>query len=110
MCSQGSCVFCDISKDLPNSKSIMESEHAFALPDHKPITKGHTLIITKKHFENFMEVEDDHIKDVSILAKKTVKKLMELYPDIQGVNYVSNQGAKAKQVVFHFHLHIIPRY
>ncbi|OAL10814.1 HIT family hydrolase [Candidatus Mycoplasma haematobovis] len=109
MCKKEGCVFCEIASKLPDN-ILGESKYAYALPDHKPITEGHTLIITKDHYENFMNVESEAIKDASVLAQETAKKLLSMYPNIQGINYVSNQGAKAKQVVFHFHLHIIPKY
>lgn len=102
------CIFCQITKDP--SKWVAESEKAFAILDIKPITKGHTLIIPKKHFENLSVSEDDYLHDAILLTKKVANQLKEQYPEIKGFNYISNQGKIAKQVVFHLHLHVIPRY
>lgn len=110
MCNS-SCIFCDIVKNINGNENVfMSSEMSLAMFDAYPKTKGHSLVITKKHFANFLEVDDNDLKDAMILAKQTVKELLNRYPDIKGFNYVSNQNAIANQVVFHFHLHIIPRY
>lgn len=109
MCKQQDCVFCNLIVDSPENV-ILESKHSYSVFDIKPVTKGHALVITKKHFENFAETEDEHLQDVVILAKKVVDLLKNKYPEIKGFNYISNQGKSAKQEIFHFHLHIIPRY
>lgn len=103
------CIFCNLANNLPKDY-IFENEFAYAIFDIKPITKGHSLVIPKKHFENLSVTDDDYLKEIVLLAKKTAIKLKEIYPDIKGFNYVSNQGKEAKQVIFHLHLHIIPRY
>ncbi|WP_216083460.1 HIT family protein [Candidatus Mycoplasma haematohominis] len=103
------CIFCKIAAETPNN-FVAESEKAFAILDIKPITKGHTLVIPKKHFANLSVTDDDYLKDVIVLAKQVAKQLKEMYPDIKGFNYISNQGKEAKQVIFHLHLHVIPKY
>lgn len=109
MNSKENCIFCSLSRNLPDSL-IMETNYSYAIFDIKPITKGHSLVITKKHFENFSVTEDEYLKDVAVTAKKVAHYLKEKYPDIKGFNYTSNQGKEARQEIFHLHLHIIPRY
>lgn len=98
-----------MARELPKD-FLGESELSYAIFDIKPITKGHALVITKAHFENLSVTEDDHLRDAIVLAKKTALKLKEMYPDIKGFKYLSNQGKAAQQVVFHLHIHVIPKY
>ncbi|AHC39917.1 HIT family hydrolase [Mycoplasma ovis str. Michigan] len=105
------CIFCDISSNLSEqSNLIKEGKHVFIIPDKHPVTEGHSLVITKEHYQDFSSCSDEALKEAVILAKEYSKQLQKENPKIQGFNFVSNQGSKAKQVIFHFHLHIIPRY
>ena len=105
------CVFCDISSNLDKqSNLIKEGQHVFLIPDKHPVTEGHTLVITKEHYQDFSSCSGEALQEAVVLAKEHSLKLQQENPSIQGFNFVSNQGAKAKQVIFHFHLHIIPRY
>lgn len=103
------CIFCKLAKELPDNY-LGESEFSYAIFDIKPITKGHALVITKAHFDNLAETEDEYLKDAIVLAKQTALKLREMYPDIKGFRYLSNQGKEAQQVIFHLHIHVIPKY
>ncbi|MDP4114681.1 MAG: HIT family protein [Bacteroidota bacterium] len=103
-----SCVFCDIVERKSKSEIIFENEHIISFLDIHPVSYGHTLIITKKHFDSILDVPGDLLslimKDVQTLAKKINKSL-----PADGFNLVANSGSAAGQSVFHFHLHIIPR-
>ncbi len=97
------CVFCKIVKGEIKAKIIEESENFIAIPDANPKIEGHTLIISKKHFRNIVEMPSllggelvDMIKKISLSYKKDF-------------NVVANTGENAGQVVFHFHVHILPR-
>ena len=103
------CIFCKIIKDeLPSSK-IYEDENHIAILDLFPVTKGHTLLIPKRHHVNVFDCDDE-------LGKETYPKLKILAKAIKeatgcnGLNIVQNNGAEAGQMVFHSHIHIIPRY
>lgn len=97
------CVFC---KDLPK---VFENELAYALYDIKPITKGHMLVIPKRHHETVFESTPDEIKAVFELVQKAKDLLLkENQPD--GFNLVVNCGTDAGQIVMHAHVHILPRY
>jgi len=103
------CIFCKIvDKKIPCYK-VGENKNALAFLDVSPISNGHTIVIPKKHFENFTATPDNVLKDVMSLAKKVCKILdKKLKPS--GYNFLSNQNKIAGQCVFHFHLHVIPKY
>lgn len=103
------CIFCKIAnKEIPG-KIIYEDDICVAFLDLSQTTNGHTLIIPKKHFKNFLEVDNDTlahmIKVTKDIANKIVTKL-----NANGVNILTNANEVAGQTVMHFHLHIIPRY
>ena len=103
------CIFCKIAnKEIPG-KIIYEDDICVAFLDLSQTTNGHTLAIPKKHFKNFLEVDDDTlahmIKVTKDIANKIVTKL-----NANGVNILTNANEVAGQTVMHFHLHIIPRY
>ena len=103
------CIFCKIAnKEIPG-KIIYEDDICVAFLDLSQTTNGHTLVIPKKHFKNFLEVDDDTlahmIKVTKDIANKIVTKL-----NANGLNILTNANEVAGQTVMHFHLHIIPRY
>ena len=103
------CIFCKIAnKEIPG-KIIYEDDICVAFLALRQTTNGHTLVIPKKHFKNFLEVDDDTlahmIKVTKDIANKIVTKL-----NANGVNILTNANEVAGQTVMHFHLHIIPRY
>lgn len=103
------CIFCKIAnKEIPG-KIIYEDDICVAFLDLSQTTNGHTLVIPKKHFKNFLEADDDTlahmIKVTKDIANKIVTKL-----NANGVNILTNANEVAGQTVMHFHLHIIPRY
>lgn len=103
------CVFCKIVKgEIPSAK-VFENEHVMAFLDLSQVTKGHTLIIPKVHKENLFELTPEIAKNIFEVAPTIANALKETYQPI-GLNAVNNNGEKAGQSVFHFHLHLIPRY
>ena len=97
------CIFC---KNLPK---VMENELAYCLYDIKPITKGHMLIVLKRHIITIFESTPDEIKAVFELIQKSKDlSLKENKPD--GFNVVANCGEAAGQIVMHAHVHLLPRY
>ncbi|ADX98004.1 HIT family protein [Mycoplasma suis] len=105
------CVFCQISSGLEtNSKILKRGEKVFLLPDINPVSRGHALVITREHYQDLSSSSDEALQEAIIFAKDYANSLKEKFPEIKGFNYISNQGAEAKQVVFHFHLHVIPRW
>ncbi|ANU11635.1 HIT family protein [Planococcus antarcticus DSM 14505] len=103
------CIFCKIiAGEIPSVK-IYEDEHVFAFMDIMPLSKGHTLLIPKTHREFVYDMTPAEAANLFSVAPKIAKAINETFqPD--GMNLLNNNGAKAGQSVFHFHLHFIPRY
>ena len=97
------CIFC---KNLPK---VLENDLAYILYDIKPITKGHMLIISKRHLTTIFEATNDELVAVFDLVKKGRDLLTKEHkPD--GFNIAANCGKAAGQIVMHAHLHLLPRY
>lgn len=103
------CIFCKIANGEIPSATLYEDEDFRVILDLGPASKGHALILPKEHAANIFELPDDLAAKAIVLAKKISATLKEgLHAD--GVNIVQNNGEAAGQTVFHFHMHIIPRY
>ena len=103
------CIFCKIANgDIP-SKTLYEDEDFRVILDLGPATKGHALILPKEHADNLYELPDETASKVFVLAKKLAIKMKEKL-NCDGLNIVQNNGEVAGQTVFHFHMHLIPRY
>lgn len=107
-----SCIFCKIANgDLPSEK-VYEDEHVFAFMDITPVTKGHLLVIPKNHYENVYDLPTDEASHLFSVVPKLAQALKETFQQegMKGLNVLQNNGAEAGQSVFHFHMHLIPRY
>lgn len=103
------CIFCKLANGEIPTNSIYEDEKFNVILDMSPATKGHALILPKEHYKNLYELPEDVAADTMKLAKKLAVKMTErLHAD--GFNLVQNNNEIAGQSVFHFHLHLIPRY
>lgn len=103
------CIFCKIiNKEIP-SKIVYEDDVCLAFLDISQTTKGHTLVIPKKHFANFLEVDADTLQHMIVITQKLAKQTVDKL-HASGCNILSNAGVIAGQTVMHFHLHIIPRF
>ena len=103
------CIFCKIANGEIPSKTIHEDEEFRVILDLGPATKGHALILPKNHYKNVYELPDDAAASVMKLAKKMAVTMTEKL-SCDGFNLVQNNGEAAGQTVFHFHMHLIPRY
>ena len=102
------CIFCKIvSGEIPSYK-IYEDENVLAFLDITQGTKGHTLIIPKKHVKNIYELDEETIINVFKVVPMIAKALKKSFSPI-GLNIINNND-KPLQSVFHFHIHLIPRY
>jgi len=102
------CIFCKIVKGEIPSVKIYENEQVLAFLDIKPVNIGHTLVIPKKHFANIYEVPEELLGEMMKVAKKlslSIKKSMQA----DGINVTMNNDPAAHQLIFHSHLHVIPR-
>lgn len=103
------CLFCKIAAgDIP-SDTVYEDDDFRVILDLSPAAKGHALIIPKKHYANVYEMDDEFAAKVLPLAKR-IACAMKKALNCDGVNILQNNGEAAGQTVFHFHVHVIPRY
>ena len=103
------CIFCKIANGEIPSATLFEDENFRVILDLGPATKGHALILPKSHFANIYEMPDELVGKAMILAKEMVTRMTEALK-CDGFNVVQNNGEAAGQTVFHFHMHLIPRY
>ncbi|HEY5235710.1 MAG TPA: HIT family protein [Rhabdochlamydiaceae bacterium] len=101
------CPFC--SAHMPGERILRETEHAYAIKDLHPVSRGHILIISKEHFEHWFEAPQHVQHDVMNLAQQMKEWLHENFQP-HGYNLGLNCGVTAGQSVPHLHLHLIPRY
>ena len=103
------CIFCKIANGEIPSKTIYEDEEFRVILDLGPAAKGDALILPKYHYADLYELPEETASQVMLLAKKMATQMTEkLHCD--GFNLVQNNGETAGQTVFHFHMHLIPRY
>lgn len=99
------CIFCT----LPETEILIENELAWAFFDKYPSSEGHVLIVPKRHAESLFDATEEEMTSLGELLKKVKEKLDErFHPD--GYNIGANVGAVAGQKIFHWHVHVIPRY
>lgn len=103
------CIFCKIANGEIPSASLYEDEDFRVILDLGPASKGHALILPKEHAANIYELPDELAGKAMIVAKKVATTLSEGLK-CDGFNIVQNNGEAAGQTVFHFHMHLIPRY
>lgn len=101
------CIFCKIiNGEIPCYK-IYEDEKYLAFLDLSQATKGHTLVIPKKHYDNIFDLdENSDIFNIVIKISKALNKTLQ----IENINIINNSGSLAGQTINHFHIHLIPRY
>ena len=103
------CVFCKIIQgDIPADK-VYENDKIIAFLDIQPINKGHTLIVPKKHFADFLDTPEDVLCEMMTSAKKIAAAAVKAV-DADGFNIGINTKPAAGQIVMHMHLHVMPRF
>lgn len=103
------CIFCKIANGEIPSKTLYEDEAFRVILDLGPASKGHALILPKNHYANLYELPEEDAGAVMKLAKRMAAQMTERL-GCEGFNLVQNNGELAGQTVFHFHMHLIPRY
>ena len=103
------CIFCKLAGGEIPTATLYEDEDFRVILDANPAAKGHALIIPKEHYANLYELDDELAGKVLVLAKKMITKLTDIL-GCDGYNIVQNNGEAAGQTVFHFHMHLIPRF
>ena len=103
------CIFCKLANGVIPTNSLYEDDVVKVIFDAGPASSGHVLILPKEHFDNVYALDDDTAAHVFQVAVK-VAKALKVGLNLEGLNIVQNNGEIAGQTVFHFHMHIIPRY
>ncbi|MCI4010610.1 HIT family protein [Brevibacterium sp. ZH18] len=103
------CLFCGIiAGDVPGAK-VAETETTFAFMDIQPGSDGHLLVVPKRHSTDLRDIPPEDLADVAIESKRIATHAFEAW-GAEGVNLLNCCGEAAWQSVFHFHMHVIPRY
>lgn len=106
---QDNCIFCKLANgDIPTN-TIFEDEDFRVFLDAGPATKGHALVVPKDHYADVYEIDAEILGKAAKVAQKVIKHATEVL-GCEGYNIVQNNGEVAGQTVFHFHMHLIPRY
>ena len=104
-----SCIFCKIARKEIPAEIFYEDEFSVAMLDINPVNIGHTLLLSKEHYENIFDLPDELLAKLSVNAK-LLAMAIKTGLTADGVNITSSNGRAAGQLVFHAHTHIVPRY
>ena len=103
------CIFCKIvAGELP-ATIVAEGERSIAFMDIQPASRGHALVIPRAHCKDVHEIEPEDLRAVAVMAQELATRMRDVF-GADGVNLLNSSGAAAWQTVFHFHMHVIPRY
>jgi histidine triad (HIT) family protein len=103
------CLFCKIVAGEIPSQRVDEDERTVAFMDINPATRGHALVIPRAHAVNLLEIDAEDLSATMAAAQRLARTAVERF-GADGVNLINSCGAAAWQTVFHFHIHVIPRY
>lgn len=103
-----SCIFCQISNGEIKSEKIYENDSFFSILDINPKSEGHSLVISKRHFNNILDIPETLAQECFDCIKNTAMVTMKDY-NSEGFNIINNNFSAAGQEVNHIHFHIVPR-
>jgi histidine triad (HIT) family protein len=103
------CLFCKIVAGEIPSQRVDEDERTVAFMDISPATRGHALVVPRTHAANLLEIEHDDLMATVAAAQRLARAALKRF-DADGITLLNSCGAAAWQTVFHFHIHVIPRY
>jgi histidine triad (HIT) family protein len=107
--SDPDCIFCKIvAGEIPGA-TVDEDEFTVAFMDINPATRGHALVVPRRHVHDLLEIEPDELAAVARAAQRLAQRAIDRL-GADGVNLLNSCGRAAWQTVFHFHIHVIPRY
>ncbi len=107
--SLNDCIFCKNIVSGKDAYIFYRNERIIGFMDRFPVEEGHSLIIPVKHYENILTIEEGVYLEIQKIARYLSKALIDVF-DADGINIGQNNGECARQVVMHYHLHIIPRH
>ena len=103
------CIFCAIVAGEAPAEVIDQDDHTVTLMDINPATRGHALVIPRDHAEDLLAISEEDLQHTAVAAQRIAKR-MEAALEPDGFNLINACRAAAWQTVFHFHIHVIPRY
>jgi histidine triad (HIT) family protein len=103
------CLFCGIVAGEVPAQIVDSDEHTVSFMDISPATPGHALVVPRKHSADLLEIDDEDLRNTTSAAQRLARR-MEGALDADGFNLLNSCRPAAWQTVFHFHLHVIPRY
>jgi histidine triad (HIT) family protein len=103
------CLFCGIVEGSVPSETIDSDEQTVAFMDIAPATPGHGLVIPRKHSADLLEIEPEDLTATTLAAQRLARRMKDTL-GADGINLINACGAAAWQTVFHFHIHVVPRY
>ena len=109
MAADPECLFCKIVAGEIPATIVAEDERTIAFMDINPATRGHALVIPRAHAADVFAIDPDDLQAVVVVAQRLAQRAREVL-GAEGVNLLNSSGRAAWQTVFHFHLHVIPRY
>ena len=109
MSADDDCIFCAIARGDGPAEIVQEDDDTVAFMDINPWTRGHALVVPRTHSRNLYEIDDDDLARTAVASKRLARRMHERL-GCDGVNLINSCEAAAWQTVFHFHVHVIPRY
>jgi histidine triad (HIT) family protein len=103
------CIFCQIVQGSLPSTQVFGDEHTIAIMDINPATRGHALVVPREHSRDLLEIGDEDLAACASAARRLAGRVKERL-GADGVNLLNSCGPAAWQTVFHFHIHVVPRY
>jgi histidine triad (HIT) family protein len=103
------CLFCGIVEGSIPSQIIDSDERTVAFMDIAPATPGHSLVVPRRHSADLLEIEEDDLSATLIASQRLARRMKDVL-EADGINLINACGAAAWQTVFHFHIHVVPRY
>jgi histidine triad (HIT) family protein len=107
--SDSDCIFCQIVAGEIPAQIIDQDDHTVAFMDINPATRGHALVVPRRHARDLLDIDSAELAAVVVAAQRVAARMPERL-GADGVNLLNACGPAAWQTVFHFHVHVIPRY
>ncbi len=107
--TENDCVFCQIARKEAPASVVYEDEKVMAFMDIRPVSEGHSLVIPKQHYVDLFGIPDELLAAVHIVTKK-IAAATKMVTSADGISIVQQNGKAAGQDIFHFHVHVIPRF
>lgn len=103
------CIFCGIVAGEVPGQIVDSDENTIAFMDINPATRGHALVVPRRHIADLVEISDEDLASTMLAARRLMLRIREVL-EPAGFNILNSCGSAAWQTVFHFHIHVIPRY